>query len=191
MFLNEQQKNELAVMSRLRPQGYINSKGNRVNAKLMPLGINKVTLASVNIGVAVNKNVYVSVIFTKPKSNVIQLKTIVTWCPQQEFIFDYEPARELCEAFGHDLKPCPEDMDKNTYMTHVGARIRTFIGRETEILIGYKKEPKLNDYGETIRRIIYIEDSGILEYYTANVIKYINEGKENWMEVYNMFYNTL
>ena len=188
--IEEQQVGELAVMSRLRSQKYYDSKGRQQVGKLMPMGLNVVKLASVYHAIAKNGNVYISVIFTKPKSNVVQLKTKIDWTPQQEFIFDYDKAREVCNVFSHELNPCPYDMDLNTYMMHVARRIKTFIGREVEILIAYEKEAKIDEYGEAVKRIAYRDDSDLVEYYTASVVRYfkVGEGREDWHLLYNMFY---
>lgn len=183
-------KSDLSAMGRLCSQSYINSTGTKVVAKMMPLGINRVKLASVGYGTARNGNIYISMIFTRPKSFVSCVTTKVTWSPQQEFIFDEEKASMVCNIFDYNLKPKPDDMDLNDYMIPVAARINTFIGKEIEILIGYEKVLKKDSYGQVMRSIVYREDSEAIGYYHARALAYfkVGEGVADWNMLHSMFF---
>lgn len=158
-FLSEENYQKLHIMSQLITTKYENSKGTKVSGKLFLLGENELMLTKCVLRQAVNKNYYIVLTFTCKPRNVYWLKGDVVFAPHHEFVFDYERAKVICNAFGHDLKPQPDDMELNAYMTAVARRIRTFVGRVVQTTVYYEKELRTDDYGEKAQRIIYYDKS--------------------------------
>lgn len=184
--ITERQKNKLAEMSRVHTQKF-ERNGREISGKIMPMGENDAVLTSVGGGVGRNGNPYITLIFERESSYIQQLKTKVEWTPQYHFVFDYNGAQEVCIAFGHELKPKPEDMSFTVYFRHVYKRFKTFIGKDIQIVIGYIKEAKKDDYGDVVKRISYIEDSAAVEYVRSRIVAFNTTA--DWEVLYNMFFN--
>lgn len=170
MFLTHKQDQILAQMAVTRTQKYRNSKDNLVSGKLMLFGENVVKLVRCEILTSKVNTTYLSLIFTCKPRKVHTLKTKLTFTPYQEFCFTEESVKDICKAFGHDLRDKPDDMDLNVYLRHVGARIGTFVGQEIKVVIGHEKVLKIDEYGFTVRSIIYKEDSRDLAYYRVKML---------------------
>ena len=152
-FLKHDDHQKLVEMSLLRSMKYINNKGTKVSGKLFLLGENIAKLGGIVLKKAVNGKYYIVLTFTRKSADIVGLKTKVTFAPHLDFVFDYERANEICTAFGHELKPKPDDMEMNEYMTHVARRLRTFVGREVKVLVSYTKEPRKTPYGFVKQRV--------------------------------------
>lgn len=155
----------LAQMSILRTGTFTNSNGNKSKGKLWLLGANECKLSECTINQSKNGNSYITARFIRRPQYVYGLKTKVSFAPLQEFVFDYVRASEICNAFGHELKPKPDDMEFNVYMSHVKSRFRTFIGQGVQIVVSHTKEAKKDSYGFTEKRISYDEDSADVSFY--------------------------
>lgn len=155
MFLNEQQERLLTEMALLRPSSYVNSNGNKVSGKMWPLGLNWGQLIGVRLQDTKNGNKCIVCEFKRKPMDVIGYKTKITFAPHQEYIFDYDKAAEICHGYNYELKSKPDDMDLNTYLTHVARRIATFRGAWVQMVVEYKLEPRMDEYGFQEERNVY------------------------------------
>jgi hypothetical protein len=185
-FLEREQHSELIEMSKLHSQKYINSRGTKVTGKFFLLGENEAELIDVKMREAVNGNYYIIVSFSRKSCNVIGLKSNITFATEQVFVFDYEAAKELCNAYGHELKAKPDDMKLNAYMTAVARRIRTFIGKVVKVHVSYVKELRRDNFGIVEQRAIGVQR---IETDVEDCRQKFSFSKIDWLKIRNDFYS--
>ena len=190
-FLKHDDHQKLVEMSLLRSTKYINSKGTKVSGKLFLLGENIAKLSGISLKKTVNDKYYIVLTFTRKAANILGLKTKVTFAPHLDFVFDHERASDICTAFGHELKPKPEDMEMNIYMTHVARRFRTFMGRDVNVLVSYTKEPRKTPYGFVKQRVSGFNETCDITDFRQKMAFYSvdSQVQPDWTTIENMFYN--
>jgi hypothetical protein len=156
-FLEENDYQRLVLLSNLRTTKYTNSNGTKVSGKLFLLGVNIAKLASCTLNAAKNGNYFLTVEITRKAAPIVGLMSKVTFAPHLDFVFNYERVNELCKAFGHELKPCPDSMQWNVYLSHVKRRVDTFVGKELKVSVMYVKQYRKDDYGFVEQRNVYYD----------------------------------
>ena len=156
-FLSTKQKDLLFAMSVLQTGAYTNKNGTVSKGKLFLMGENVCTLSEAYYKLDKNKKAYLECVFTRRPEFVEGLKTKIGFVRHSEFIFDYERAKELCAAFGKELKPQRPHEDFNAYFRRVCKGVDTFVGRQLKVSVSYSKELKTDEYGDTVLRNVYYD----------------------------------
>jgi hypothetical protein len=174
-FLKQEHRDLLYAMSVLQTGTYTNKNGTQSKGKLFFIGENECTLSNAYYKLDKNNKAYIECVFTRKPEFVDGLKTKISFVRHSEFIFDYNRAKELCAAFGKELKEQRHDEDFNSYFRRVYKGVDTFIGRQLKVSVLYSKELKTDDYGEAVMRNVYYDRQDEVWF---------------WRMKIDMFYNT-
>jgi len=177
MFLAQEQLGILSELSQLHNGVCDGKKG-----KLWLCGLNDCQITDVHLKQSKVGTYFITVTFKRKPCFVHGVKTKLYFVPHTEYYFDTPPFISLF----HELKPKPDDMSKNEYLTHVARRVRTFIGNELKVVVAVYKELRKDEFGFNESRN-FLRQEDILD----SRMKIISYHKEDIKVDYEMLYNIL
>lgn len=155
------------------------------------LGENVIKLIDSSLYADKNGKYYITAKFSRKPASILGLKSKVTFATHIEYIFDYDRTHEICNAFGHELKTKPEDMEFNEYMTHLWRRVKSFKGKEVKVIVGYTKELRRDKYGIIAQRVVGFNETSDISDYRQELDFYTLDSKvkPDWYVIQHKFYS--
>jgi len=178
IFLTQEQKELLQMMSILPPSAYVRD-GKKIPGKLWPLGINTCTLIRSRLKKTRIGTYMLAVELVRENINVVDFKTKVSFVPHVDFLTE-ETVKLFLSAFGYDLKHKPPNMANKTYLGHVRRRVDTFIGKELKVVVSYGKEQRRDEYGHAVKYHRFHDDIRDVFDYRMNVSYNIGSHLDWW-----------
>lgn len=131
--------------------------GNKATKRAFLNGINIATLEKVKLSQSRTGRLYIELTFTRKPQIIHGSKE--QFAPLVDYLFfPSDKLIELCNAFGHELKPIPDAYPIVSYLRHVAQRINTFLGKELKVAVKTYNDVVKDDYG-VIQKAAYINNA--------------------------------
>lgn len=139
---------ELAIINninKIRSTTCLNGMGNKTIKRVFLNGVNIAKLESVRLLQSRIGTYYIEATFSRNPEKINGVREVFADLIENVF---FDKLTELCAAFGHELKPRPDNYPLLSYLSAVCKRLNTFKGREIKIAVRAYSDVVKDEYGK-------------------------------------------